>query len=368
MDRPGQRIDRRKIGQLLRIVAAIAATGLATAPTGCAVPEAPASSDSDPPAIPVRVAPIQTAALAAPIHAVGRIGYADETRLAFKVGGVVARVAVEEGARVRRGQLLARLDPREIDANLAQAESASTKAERDLARARSLHADRVVPEEALQNAATAADVARAGAAAARFNRRFSEIRAPADGSVLARLVEPGEIVAPGAPILVLGSSGPGRVVRVGLADRDVVRVAQGDPAEVTLDALPGRTLAGEVVELAPAASPRTGLFEVEVRLPEDAALASGLVARVVIAPRATERFVTVPVDALVEADGVRGHVFVVAADGRHVLRRQVEIAFLSGDRVALRGGLEGATSVVAQGAAYLDERSTVKVAAPASQP
>ena len=332
---------------------------------GCSVPDAPAAQEAPVHQVAVRVAPVERGPLARPVHAAGRVGYSAETRLAFKVGGVVARIAVDEGDHVSKGQVLARLDPREIDAHLSEAESARTKAERDLERATLLNKDDVVTREVLENAATAAEVARAGAAAARFNRRFSEIRAPLSGVVLARLVEPGEVVGPGTPILVVGSAGTGRVVKAGVADRDVVRLAVGDAADVDLDALPGVRLPGTVSEIAPAATPTTGLFEVEVRIDGAApALAAGMIARAAIVPRATEPVTTVPLAALVDADGARGRVFALAADRRHVVPHVVDIAFLVGERVALRGGLDGVAQVVSDGAAYLDDRSVVKVVGP----
>lgn len=331
----------------------------------CTVPDAPAAQQAPVHEVAVRVARVQRGPLARPVHAAGRIGYSAETRLAFKVGGVVARIAVDEGDKVSKGQVLARLDPREIDAHLTGAESARAKAERDLERARLLNRDDVVTREVLENAATAAEVARAGAAAARFNRRFSEIVAPQGGVMLARLVEPGEVVGPGTPILVVGSAGTGRVVKAGVADRDVVRLAVGDPADIELDALPAARLGGTVSEIAPAATPTTGLFEVEVRIDgSEPALAAGMIARAAILPGARETMTTVPLAALVDADGARGRVFALAADRRHVEPRVVDIAFLVGERVALRGGLEGVAEVVSDGAAYLDERSLVKVVTP----
>jgi multidrug efflux system membrane fusion protein len=344
--------------------------GLAAA---CSVPEAPAASPPPVKAIPVRIAPVQRERVARPVRASGRIGYAAETRLSFKVGGVIHQLLVDDGDRVRRGQVLARLDPREIDAQLSSAESSRVKAERDLARARVLRSEDVVPGEVLENATTAAEVARANAQAARFNRRFSEIRAPADGVVLSRLVEVGEVVGPGTPILMVGAgdaarsgsaAGAARVVRIGVADRDVVRLEVGDPAVIHLDALPGRTLTGAVDEIAPAATPTTGSFEVTVRITgtsSAAALASGIVARVDITPRAAEPVVTVPLAALVDADGARGRVFALSADRKHVSPRAVDIAFLTGDRVALAAGLDDIAQVVSDGAAYLDEHSLVAV-------
>jgi membrane fusion protein (multidrug efflux system) len=130
-----------------------------------------------------------------------------------------------------------------------------------------------------------------------------------------------------------------------------------------MDALPGQTLEGAVDEIAPAATPTTGAFEVTVRIDGATAarLASGIVARVAVTPRAAEAVTTVPLSALVDADGARGRVFAVAADRKHVSPRAVDFAFLAGERVAITGGLDGVTQVVSEGAAYLDEHSVIAV-------
>ena len=133
------------------------------------------------------------------------------------------------GDIVRKGQLLAELKRAEVDATVAQAAEGVEKARRDLERARQLRIDEVATEEQVQDLTTAYNVARSNVDAARFNARFARIEAPADGIVFERMVEDGELVQPGQPVIVLGSTASGWVVRVGLADRDVVRVESVRP-------------------------------------------------------------------------------------------------------------------------------------------
>src|SRR2546426_60629 len=78
-------------------------------------------------------------------------------------------------------------------------------------------------------------------------------------------------------------------------------------------------------------------------------------------PRAAQPMFVVPVDAVLEADGSRGTVFVLSADGKRAERRAVTIGFLDGDRVAVVAGLAGVRSVVTDGAAYLDDGAAVRV-------
>jgi len=312
-------------------------------------------------AIPVRTASVTTERLAPPVVATGVLAPKEEIALAFKVGGVVTRVLVDEGHTVRAGDTLALLDLREIDAAVTQARSAAEKAERDLARARRLYADSVATLEQVQNAQTGLDVARAALETASFNRRYAVIVAPAAGVILRRSVEPGELMAPGATALTLGSHARGVVVRAGLADRDVMRVRSGDRAVVRFDALPGRDFEGRVTEIAATADRATGTFAVEVSLAGASGLVSGLVGRVEIHPASRATVTLVPVEALLEADGTSGTVYALAADGRTASRHRVSIAFLDGDRVAVTAGLDGVSTVITDGAAYLDDGDAVRV-------
>jgi len=312
-------------------------------------------------AVPVRVAAVLVRAVARPVTATGTLGPKEEVPLSFKIGGVVGRVLVDEGLSVRAGDTLAALDLGEIDAAVTRARSAAEKAARDLARAQRLYADTVATLEQVQDAQTGRDVATAELATAVFNRRYAVIVAPAAGVILRRSVEPGQLAQSGTAVLTLGSRARGVVFGAALADRDAVQVALGDRATVRFDALPGREYAGAVTEIAAAADPMTGTYRVEVALPGAASLASGLVGRVEITPRAARPVALVPVEAVLEADGSRASVFALAPDGRHAARRSVVVGFLDGDRVAVVFGLEGVTTVITDGAAYLDDGSAVRV-------
>ena len=163
---------------------------------------------------------------------------------------------------------------------------------------------------------------------------------------------------PGQPILHFKSSGEGWVVRVGLADRDVVRVALGDVAQVRAAAWPDRVLAGRVAQIAAAASPATGTFDVEIALEAgDVRLLSGMHARVEIEPAAREPVAWVPIDAFLEGDGDRGVVYVL--DGDTARRIPVRLAFLRGAEAALREGLD-VDAVVTDGAAWLRDGARVR--------
>jgi RND family efflux transporter MFP subunit len=264
---------------------------LALAGCGNGTESAPAKA-----AAPVRVAAVEQASAAESLRAIGVLAPADEVRLAFKTGGVIQSLAVEQGAEIREGQLLATLAQDEVAAAVAQARAVAEQAARDLERGRALLADEVATREQVETLSTANEVARAQLRSALFNARHARIEAPADGVVLRKLAEPDEQVASGQPVLVVGNTSGGWIVRASLADRDVVRVRAGDAAEVALDAYPGRRFAARVVEIAAAADPRTGTYEMKVSVdPAGARFVQGLVAKVTVADPEAGSVAVVPV-------------------------------------------------------------------------
>jgi len=313
----------------------------------------------------VTLAPAFTGPAVPALTATGIVMAKDEMRLSFKVGGVIRELTVNPGERVKQGQVLAQIEPGEIDAQVEQARQLADKAARDLGRGESLHADQVISLEQLQNLRTQAEVARAQLRAAQFNRGYAAIVASRDAVVLRRLAEPRELVPAGQPVLVLGAEDRGYVVRSGLSDRDVVSLKRGDAVDVRLDAWPDAVLTARVTEIAGAADERSGLFQVEAQIDRAAGDRSpqpvtGMVARLTLHPGAREggTLVYVPIGAVLNADGGKASLYVDT--GGIAKRRDVDVAFISPDGVALRGGLAAGESIVVAGAAYLDDGDAIR--------
>ncbi len=319
---------------------------------------------ADAPAIPVRVAHVAPAPFLTEIAAVGRVEPDKTFVMAFKNGGVVRSISVEAGDRVTKGQTLAELDPRDVEAQYRQALETAEKAARDLERVRQLHAKGFASDAALQDATAQARATRASAEAAKASKSYAQIVAPGDGIVLKRHVEANGVVAAGAPVLTVSQASDAFVLTVGLADRDAVRVAVGDTAEAQFDAWPGKTFRAAVSEVGADADPRTGAFTVKLRIEEDGALLrSGLVGHARIRPAAQgEPLLAAPVDAILEGHGEDAIVFVVDPASGVAKRQRIKVGRVANGMVAVTGGLTAGVSVVVDGAGYLTDGERVTIA------
>jgi multidrug efflux system membrane fusion protein len=324
---------------------------------GCAKQVAPPENR----AAPVRIANASAGPAVPPIDTNGIVVTKHEMRLSFKVGGLVRKIYVQEGDAVKRGQRLAEIEMTEVGAQVEQARQLAEKAERDLKRGENLYADQVISLEQLQDLRTQSAMTTASFKSAQFNMGYSTINAPHDGMVLRKLVEERELVPAGSPVLVVGESNGGYVVRAALADREIVNVKLGDKGEIRMDAFPGAPMTGTVVEVASAADEKSGMFPVEVRFDTPPPrLVSGLVARLRLAPTTPAPPLTyIPMAALVEGDGDRASVFVL--DNGKAEKRSVRVAFITADSIALESGIKAGESVITDGALYLENGQAVEV-------
>jgi RND family efflux transporter MFP subunit len=310
----------------------------------------------------VQVTQVRMAILDNTLRAVGLLTPKDEARLSFKVGGLIESIKVEEGQAVKAGQVLAVLKQTEIGASVEQSQEARLKAQRDLERAKALLADGVTTEEQVQDLTTAFNVAKAAQNGMEFNAAHTRIVASVDGVVLRKLAEANEVVQAGQTVLVLGGENRGWVVRIGLADRDAVRVRLGDAARIEFDAWPGQLFTGRVSNISSAADSGTGTFTVEVQVSAGGArFVQGLVAKVALTPQGSARVQVIPVQSLLEANDKEAGVFVLDEAAHDVHRISIQIGRMNGGQIEVLSGLAAGAQVVTGGAAFLENGEKVRV-------
>ncbi|MCE2681267.1 MAG: efflux RND transporter periplasmic adaptor subunit [Burkholderiales bacterium] len=298
------------------------------------------------------------------IRSSGSLAFREESKLGFKTGGVIGQVLVREGDVVKPGQLLATLEGAEIDAAVAQTQALHDKAVRDLQRGESLYLQEVVSKEVLDNLKTAETLAKASLAASQFNRGTARLQAGAAAVVVKRLAEAGEVIAPGQPVLLLGSLKSGLVFRSGLSDSQVVQLRKDANVSVVLDAYPDVSLPASILEIGQSADARTGAYRIEFKLADGAgqrALLAGMVGRAVIPVSGEkQRLSYLPLSTVVDTREGRVSVFMLE-EGSVARKRELVVAFIGTDTVALKEALPADAQVVLSGAAFLKDGETVSV-------
>ncbi|SEI38636.1 RND family efflux transporter, MFP subunit [Dyadobacter koreensis] len=313
--------------------------------------------------IPVKVSVVSALDVSGNINATGLVSTEHEAKYGFKIGGVISRILVEEGQSFKKGQLLAVLNATEIAAGLSQSNLNVEKAQRDYDRAVNLYRDSVYTKEQLQNTKTLLDIAKKGEETVSFNEQYSRIYAASDGFVAHRLASEGEVIGAGSPVLVINETKQDKsfLLRIGLTDMEWAAVSAGQKATVTLDGYPDRPIDAYVLRKSQTSDAAAASFQVELKLKLSGIKpAVGMFGKAQIVTGKAQHVMSIPYDALVEADGYSAHAFILNGPGK-VKKVPIEIASFDNKTVYLKDGLKPADQVVISNSAYLNEESTIKV-------
>lgn len=387
---------------------------MAAVVVGCKRPEEKAAVGQE--AATVRVAPVKRFDAPAVVALSGSVVSPENPSVAsFLVAGRVLRVGPREGDALRKGQVLAVVDPADyelgVDAAVAQVQAAravmekaeaparpevleqarvgferareeharmkqlfeakslapndyekcralyeSARQQYELARAGGQKEDRAQARAVWEQAATGERVAR---------KRLADatLLSPLDGYVAARLVEVGDMAAPGRPAFQIVRLDPVEI-SVGVPEKDIALVRVGQKASVRIPALPGETFAGTVRVMNVAAEPASRTFMVRIAVANPRhVLRLGMIAEVEIAGDRTVKVMSVPGEAVVRDAHGAMNVYVYFADKGRVYARRVETGTVYGTEVEVKSGLEGTEAVVVAGQHKLREGDRVTVEA-----
>lgn len=354
----------------------IALAGLAVTATALSLFACNGPREEAPPPRPVKLVTVGGATVAPTVELAGEVRARVESRLGFRVGGKIVARSVEAGQRVKRGQELARIDPRDYQLSRASADSGVTarRADLDIARAEyqrfvDLRKQGYVSEQELERkrvtlSMAEAALAQAESAAALEANRLGDtvLRADADGVIVSVEADTGEVVEPGKPVVVLAQDGARDVAVEFPEDRTpLARIAR---AEMYLWAAPDRRFPAKLRELSAAADPVTRTFRARysVQAPADA-LALGQSATLVLQVPALPQknpagAARLPTTALTGENGA-SRVWVYDPASSQVKRVPVQVAGIDGNHVLVAGLADG-TQVVVAGVHILTEGQVVR--------
>ena len=298
-----------------------------------------------------RTVTVRDTLLPAVVEAAGLAQPIQRATLGTKLMGTVTEVRVREGDRVTGGQVLLRVDARDVEAKRTQARAAAAAAEAvyqealvQARRFRALYADSAATRSQLDQAETALARAEAGRDAARAQEReldaldsYAAIRAPFTGTVTRRYADLGAFVAPGSPLVEL-QDGSRLRISVAATPAQAARLRRGGPVEALIEGTPASAVVEGVV---PAAA--GGLYTVNALVENRAGRFLPGSAAALLLVAGERRAVLVPARAVVREGDLTG-VDLVA--GGRVARRWVQLGRARGDQVEVLAGLAGGEQVV----------------------
>ena len=357
------------------------------------------------------------------VVASGRIMTPQRASVGAVITGRVVRIPVQEGQSVKRGDVLIELDDEDERASVAQARGAVAQAEarvrqlrevglpaaeqaliqaqanltqarRQHERAKELKAKGFVSQAALDDAQRNLDVAESQLSAAmlqvatnrpagsdfavaqtalaqaRANLGVAQakldqtvIRAPVDGTLIARNVEPGNVVQPGKELMVLAPAGETQVV-VQIDEKNLAQLKLGQQALASADAFPKERFAAELVYINPGIDALRGSVEVKLRVPKPPDyLRQDMTISVDIEVARSAATVVVPAEAVRDANSAQP--WVLAVDGWRARRRAVKLGLKGDGRIEVLEGVAPGDRLISAANGTVREGQRVRATAPA---
>lgn len=272
------------------------------------------------------------------VYATGAVEPVRWAKVSSLIRGRIVDLCYCEGETIKKGDVLVRLDDRELQAQLGELRAREDFLKREMARVTELIGRGASTVQAFERASS--DLRQNQAVIAVQQEKLSNylIVAPMDGVVLRRDGEVGEIAEAGQILFRVGAPNPLQVVAE-VNEEDIPRVAVGQLVLLRTDAYPGRRIEGKVRELTPMGDPAAKTYRIRVDLPDDTPLKPGMSVEANVIAREKPGALLVPADA-VQGDSA----FVV--DGGRARKRAVKVGIRGTRNVEILSGLDENDRVV----------------------
>lgn len=312
------------------------------------------------PAVPVRLQEVQTTEVQQAYRYSGTVQGMNKVHLSTKMLGRITALSVEEGDRVRKGQVLARIKSQDVEAqkaqvlaNLQEAQAGLTNAETNYRRMKTLHDAQSATRKEFEDASTHYAMMQARIAALQGKLRevddvlgYAVVTAPIDGYVVQKMAEAGSMASPGMPLLVVENTQRLEIIAQ-VPETDIQRFAVGDTVEIEIGAVGKAETRGIVTQINPSGHHASRQFRVTVGVLGGARadVKSGMYARVVLR-KGVRSVIAVPQDALIQRGQLTG--LLTVDQQNRALLRWVRTGKQYGDHVEILSGLaEGEMYVAA---------------------
>jgi membrane fusion protein (multidrug efflux system) len=316
----------------------------------------PGGSQSDA-AVPVKVQPVLRGPISRHIETNGTLEAENEVDLVARIAGPIVELRAEQGDAVRKGQLLARIDDREVRNQVTLATVSRDEAKRAHQRAAATFESGLVSQEAYDASLAALEAAEAQLEAAQISLAYTEIRAPFDALIVNRFVRQAQHVTSGASLFRISDFDP-LLCPIEVPEKDLPQVRLGQPGRIEVQAYPEQAFEARVLRLRPTVDAATGTLTVTLEVDGQGRLRPGMFASVFLETDTHRDALIIPRQALL-LDSIGDAVFVRQGDA--AVRRDVTLGFREGDRLEVLEGLAQGEEVIVLGQDGLADGTPVTV-------
>lgn len=293
--------------------------------------------------------------------------------LSTKIMGRVSYLPFENGAKIKKGQTLIRIQSdnvraqkEQVEANLAEAQAAFANVKTNYDRMKALFAEQSATQKELDDITTQYKMAQAKISMLQGKLKeindvlgYAVIKAPFDGHIVNKMVQTGDMASPGMPLLTIEG---GRIlkVRASVPESQIDAFNNGDPVQIKVDAIGDETFGGVIESINPSGNPGSRQFEVIIRFTgkpnELKSVKSGMFANVVL-EKGSQAVITVPKSSVVERGQLTG--IYTISDNKEAMLRWVKTGRTIGQDVEILSGLKAGESFIASAGSRLQEGQKV---------
>jgi membrane fusion protein (multidrug efflux system) len=315
-------------------------------------------------ALPVKTEPVERGEITSFVETHARLEAERWVEVIARAQGLAEVLHIEEGDRVREGQVLLNLEKEELELQLEQSRVALDQVRTTFDRTKALHDRRMISQQEYENTRNQLENAQVQLREVQLRLEYADIRAPISGVVMRRDVEVGDLVRSNQTVFAIADLEPLQA-RIRVPEKRMGQVQVDQEARITVDPVPDRIFRATVRMISPGVDPASGTVKVTLDVPAEDVLRPGMFATVRIITDSRKDALIIPKKALLlETDDDDCY---VVRDGKAV-RQRIELGYTDGDRVQVLAGLDEGDRVITVGQEGLKEGAAVRLVGEGAPP
>lgn len=308
--------------------------------------------------IPVEVMDVSRGTISAYYSNTATLEAVEEANIVSKVRGIIQEINVEEGDKVRAGQVIAKIEDDQYRIEAERAKATLDRMFNDFQRNKELFDKQLISAEVYENSRFEYEAQKSAYELAQLNYQHTSIKSPITGVISERMVKKGNMIGIDQQVFRVTDFDPIQAILY-VPEHERSKIRKGQRAELLADAIPGTLFTGKVERISPTIDPTTGTFKVTIYMDQNQDfLRPGMFGRVKIVYDTRENTKMIPKAAIISEDETQS-VFVIKDS--LAFRKTIRTGYINGTSIEVIDGLEDGEMVVTTGQGSLTDSTKVNI-------